>query len=124
MQNSQFNLSKLMQESKSYSKSQLYFSRWSRKSYAIFSSLSREVRISRLSVDMCGKALLKLNKFSMFFYEKFDYLFNAIDMPSIKKMDISDLIAETFQLLNNRDLKVRPMVAFNNSINKDFKDNS
>lgn len=105
-----------MQERKSYSKIKLYFSRWSRKSYAIFISLGREVKISRLSVDMCGKSLLKLNKYSMFFYEKIDYLFTAINISSLRKIYISDMHAEISFLLNKRDLCVLPLVAFTNSI--------
>lgn len=54
------------------------FSRWSRKSYSIFASLGKNVKISRLSVNICGKALLKLHKLSMFLYQdKVDSLSNG-----------------------------------------------
>lgn len=37
----------------------LHFSTWSRKRYAVFCSLKREVRISRLATDMYRSVLLK-----------------------------------------------------------------
>jgi len=113
-----------MQESKSYSKSKLYFSRWSRKSYAVFISLGRDVKISRLSIDMCGKALLKLNKLSMFLYEKLDYLFNTIDVFYFKKIDISYTLSDAFHKFEVKELSELSLNAYNYSINKDLKDNS
>ncbi|GAF04456.1 hypothetical protein [Saccharicrinis fermentans] len=35
------------------------FSRWSRKGYAVFSSLKQVVKIAHLSIDLCDLALLK-----------------------------------------------------------------
>jgi hypothetical protein len=113
-----------MQERKSYSKTKIYFSRWSRKSYAIFTSLGKDVKISRLSVDMCGKSLLKLNKFSMFFYEKIDYLANIVDVSSLKKIDISELIEEIMLLLNIKEIRVLPKVVSYYNIKKYMEDNS
>lgn len=37
----------------------IVFSRWSRKSYAIFASLKKVVCIARLSIDICISSLLK-----------------------------------------------------------------
>ncbi len=37
----------------------IVFSRWSRKSYAIFASLKKVVCIARLSIDICKSSLLK-----------------------------------------------------------------
>lgn len=37
----------------------LYFSAWSRKGYAVFAGLGKEVRISPLALHICGAALLK-----------------------------------------------------------------
>jgi hypothetical protein len=41
------------------SKKQIVFSQWSRKRYAIFASLGKVVKIARVSVDICNKALKK-----------------------------------------------------------------
>lgn len=37
----------------------VFFSRWSRKNYAVFASLGKHVKIGVLKVDICQKALLK-----------------------------------------------------------------
>ncbi|MDE7374238.1 MAG: hypothetical protein K2M86_02765 [Odoribacter sp.] len=37
----------------------LYFSRWSRKGYAVFSSLGRQIKIARLALRMYATVLLK-----------------------------------------------------------------
>ena len=37
----------------------IVFSKWSRKNYAIFSSLKKMIKIGRLSIEICDKALLK-----------------------------------------------------------------
>jgi len=38
----------------------IIFSQWSRKSYAVFASLKKTVRIACLSIDICQSALLKV----------------------------------------------------------------
>ncbi|MDG5798802.1 hypothetical protein QA597_00325 [Marinilabiliaceae bacterium ANBcel2] len=38
------------------------FSRWSRRSYAIFSSLKKTIHIAQLSFDVCEASLLKNNR--------------------------------------------------------------
>ncbi len=42
-----------------YHSSQLVFKQWSRKSYAIFASLGKEVSIGHLDIEICDQALLK-----------------------------------------------------------------
>lgn len=37
----------------------LYFSRWSRKGYAVFAALGKNVAISAVPIDVCESALLK-----------------------------------------------------------------
>lgn len=37
----------------------VYFSRWTRKGYAVFAGLGREVRIARLAISMYREVLLK-----------------------------------------------------------------
>lgn len=48
-----------MQYLPEYQNEIMVFSKWTRKSYAIFSTLHRVVNIGRLSVDMCVTALCK-----------------------------------------------------------------
>ena len=39
----------------------IHFHQWSRKAYAVFASIGINVKICRLSVNMCEQALLKLD---------------------------------------------------------------
>jgi len=48
-----------VQKRKETNSKRIVFSRWSRKNYAIFSSLKKVVNIGRLSVDICRTSLLK-----------------------------------------------------------------
>ena len=48
-----------MKQTLSIRRPQLVFSRWSRKSYAVFISLGKVVKIGRLAVDICRMAMLK-----------------------------------------------------------------
>jgi len=50
-----------MFKTNTYKKKVIHFSQWSRKAYAIFMSLGRDVKICRLAVGMCEQASLKLN---------------------------------------------------------------
>lgn len=40
-------------------KYRIYFSRWSKKGYAVFAGLGKEIRIAVLAVHICACALLK-----------------------------------------------------------------
>ncbi len=40
----------------------IYFSRWSRKGYAVFAVLGKEVAVTTFSISICEKALLKSAK--------------------------------------------------------------
>ena len=48
-----------MLKSQQTKKNAVVFSQWSRKGYAVFSSLKRVVMIAHLSIDLCDFALLK-----------------------------------------------------------------
>lgn len=48
-----------MQEKLRIGYNYIYFSRWSKKGYAVFASLGKEVKISRLALHMYGNVLLK-----------------------------------------------------------------
>ena len=55
-----------MKETKSIAKRRLVFTKWSRKSYAIFASLKREVQIGHLSFSICGSLVRKTKSFVSF----------------------------------------------------------
>ena len=63
---------------------QVVFSQWSRKSYAIFASLHRVVKIARLSIDVCNSALLKTISGIQFFM---DYLMD-IENQDVESDDL------------------------------------
>lgn len=48
-----------MQNKTSIKANKLVFSKWSRKSYAVFASLGRVVKIAQLKVDICNQAIKK-----------------------------------------------------------------
>ena len=48
-----------MKQNRTIRNQQIVFSRWSRKSYAIFCSLGKTVKIARLSIDICRMAMMK-----------------------------------------------------------------
>lgn len=77
-----------MQNNKSHINSTIYFSRWSRKSYAIFSGLGKYIKISRLSVDICGKAVLKLNKHAILMLKKLDSSIYEIQAILLNDIDV------------------------------------
>lgn len=49
----------MMKQNRTIRNQQIVFSRWSRKSYAIFCSLGKTVKIARLSIDICRMAMMK-----------------------------------------------------------------
>lgn len=57
----------------------IHFHQWSRKAYAIFVSLGRDVKICRLSVSMCEKSILKL-----------DNIISELAVPSVKEKKEED----------------------------------
>lgn len=93
-----------MQEQKSHINTKVYFSRWSRKSYAIFSSLGKEVKISRLSIDICAKSLLKLGKLSMYSYQKLESFIN--NLRDLLDTDISGDTLEMMSILEIKEIKL------------------
>lgn len=48
-----------MKKSFQYRNALLYFSRWSRKGYAVFAALGKRVAISTVRIGVCESALLK-----------------------------------------------------------------
>lgn len=52
-----------MKENYKRSQKTVFFTQWSRKSYAVMASLGSYIQISRLSVDICKQATLKLGGF-------------------------------------------------------------
>ena len=48
-----------MKQNRTIRNQHIVFSRWSRKSYAIFCSLGKTVKIARLSIDICRMAMMK-----------------------------------------------------------------
>lgn len=91
-----------MQNRISHRDNTIYFSKWSRKSYAIFSGLSKDIKISRLSVDMCGKALLKLNKHSILFFNT-----SKILISKIKSLLLKDIEIDILELIQLMDIKIK-----------------
>lgn len=51
-----------MIRSNGHRNSVIYFSRWSRKGYAVFAVLGKEVAVTTFSISICEKALLKSAK--------------------------------------------------------------
>ena len=45
----------------------IYFSQWSRKGYAVFAALGKEVAFATVSINICERALLKSAKKGMCF---------------------------------------------------------
>ncbi len=75
----------------------IYFSKWSRKSYAIFSGLGKNIKISRLSVDVCLKSILKLNRFTVLSKDNIKLLILKAQTLSIE--DVEKNILQAIQLL-------------------------
>jgi hypothetical protein len=57
----------------------LFFRQWSRKSYAIFASLGKEVQIGHIDVGICEKAIDKNNTERSFKKDCTDSLLNETD---------------------------------------------
>jgi hypothetical protein len=83
----------------------IHFHQWSRKAYAVFMSLGRDVKICRLSVNMCEKSLLKI-----------DNIISQLALPSVKEMEeegLEDAVINIVDLnlcieqVNKNDLNLR-----------------
>lgn len=49
-------------------RTKVFFSKWSRKAYAIFASLGKDIKICRISVMMCKTSILKLKNFAIYIF--------------------------------------------------------
>lgn len=70
----------------------VFFSRWSRKGYALFAAMGKQIRISRLAIHMCKSVLLtsahhgviiNFSKVAEFLYN-LDFAYSGYDPGTIK----------------------------------------
>jgi len=94
------------------------FTQWSRKSYAVFSSLGKEIQIGHLDVEICEKAIEKKSSKRSFKKEWIDTSLSIIDDQDDLILLNSDLqlISTIVETLNSDDSS-RPCCK-QNSINK------
>lgn len=76
----------------------LVFSKWSRKNYAIFASLSKVVKIARVSVDICISSLTKNKSILRFLKQENQLLISELDAEEKNQLNSDWLSILLFEL--------------------------
>lgn len=85
-----------MKRNRSTYQNPLVFSRWSRKAYAVFASLHKEVIVASLRFDVCQSAMLKCKNIIVSAFE-----ISVLGMNSAEGIEAEQLVVQEdmFQLL-------------------------
>ncbi len=72
-------------------KQQIVFRKWSRKSYAVFASLQREVQIGHLSFSICASLVSRGKSLISFESRRFGMTLNDIELGIAERLRLSNM---------------------------------